>query len=67
MRVLIDGDAFPDIEDIINICKKYHKRVIIYTDTSHVRCSSAVSCTHADALPAHRRWNSDPRQCHCAP
>ena len=36
MRVLIDGDAFPDIEAIINICKKYHKRVIIYTDTSHV-------------------------------
>lgn len=36
MRILIDGDAFPDIEAIINICKKYHKRVIIYTDTSHV-------------------------------
>ena len=36
MRVLIDGDAFPDIEEIINVCKKYQKRVIIYTDTSHV-------------------------------
>lgn len=36
MRVLIDGDAFPDIESIINVCKKYNRKVIIYIDTSHV-------------------------------
>lgn len=40
MRVLIDGDAFPDIDKIITICKKYKKKVIIYTDTSHVIKSS---------------------------
>ncbi len=36
MRVLIDGDAFPNIDDIINICKKYNKKVIIYIDTAHI-------------------------------
>ena len=35
MRVLIDGDAFPDINDIVLLCKKYHREVIIYVDTSH--------------------------------
>ncbi len=36
MRVLIDGDSFPNINEIITICKKYSKEVIIYVDTSHV-------------------------------
>ncbi len=36
MRVLIDGDAFPNINEIISVCKKYLKGVIIYVDTSHV-------------------------------
>ncbi len=36
MRVLIDGDAFPNIDDIISVCKQYKKRVIIYIDTSHI-------------------------------
>lgn len=36
MRILIDGDAFPDISDVISICKKYNKEVIIYIDTAHM-------------------------------
>lgn len=35
MRVLIDADAFPDIKEIIDLCKKYQKEVILYMDTSH--------------------------------
>lgn len=35
MRVLIDADAFPDIREIIKLCKKYQKEVILYMDTSH--------------------------------
>lgn len=36
MRVLIDGDAFPNIKDIIHLCEKYNKEIIIYIDTSHI-------------------------------
>lgn len=35
MRVLIDADAFPNIKEIINICKKYQTKIIIYIDTNH--------------------------------
>lgn len=35
MRVLIDGDAFPDIYDIVLLCRRYQKKVIIFVDTSH--------------------------------
>ena len=35
MRVLIDADAFPDIPEIIELCKKYQKEVILYMDMSH--------------------------------
>ena len=45
MRVLIDGDAFPDIKSIINVCKKYHRKVIIYIDTSHI-----IENTYAEVI-----------------
>lgn len=35
MRILIDGDAFPNVKEIIELGKKYQKEVIIYIDTSH--------------------------------
>lgn len=40
MRVLIDADAFPNICDIVNLCKKYRVDVIIYIDTNHAIDSS---------------------------
>lgn len=35
MRVLIDADAFPNVREIIALCKKYQKKIIIYMDTNH--------------------------------
>lgn len=35
MRILIDGDAFPNIKEIINLAKIYKKEVIVYIDTNH--------------------------------
>ncbi len=35
MRILIDGDAFPNVKEIIELGKQYQKEVIIYIDTSH--------------------------------
>lgn len=35
MRILVDADAFPNIGEIINLAKKYHKEIILYTDTTH--------------------------------
>lgn len=36
MRVLIDGDGFPDVKDIIELCKKHQTKVIVYIDLNHV-------------------------------
>lgn len=35
MRILIDGDACPQKEDILNIAHKYNIKVILYIDYSH--------------------------------
>lgn len=36
MRVLIDGDSFPNIEEIEKLCSKYNIELIVYIDTNHV-------------------------------
>lgn len=36
MRVLVDADAFPNIKEIIELCKKYKKEIILYMDMNHV-------------------------------
>lgn len=36
MRIIIDGDATPSIDLIINLAKKYKIPVIIYADDSHL-------------------------------
>jgi len=35
MRILIDGDACPQKEDILSIANKYHKDVLIFVDFAH--------------------------------
>lgn len=35
MRILIDGDAFPNVKEIIEIARKYQKEVYIFMDFSH--------------------------------
>ena len=35
MRILIDGDAFPDLDLIVNLAKKYHTKAVIYIDSEH--------------------------------
>lgn len=35
MRILIDGDACPQKEDILDISRKYHKEVLIFIDYAH--------------------------------
>ena len=36
MKILIDGDAFPNIKEIINLAKKYNCEVCIFIDTNHL-------------------------------
>ena len=36
MRVLIDGDSFPNIKEIEKICIKYNTEFIVYIDTNHI-------------------------------
>lgn len=36
MRILIDGDAFPNVKEIIDLCSKYNKEIFVYIDTSHI-------------------------------
>ena len=35
MRILIDGDATPDIEKIAFLCDKYDIKMIVYCDMNH--------------------------------
>lgn len=35
MRILIDGDATPDIEKIAFLCDKYDINMIVYCDMNH--------------------------------
>lgn len=35
MRILVDGDAFPDLGSIVTLAKKYNIKVIIYVDSEH--------------------------------
>lgn len=35
MRILIDGDACPQKEDILDIARKYHKEVLLFIDYAH--------------------------------
>lgn len=35
MRILIDGDAFPNIREVIALAKNYNKEIVVYIDTSH--------------------------------
>lgn len=35
MRIIIDGDACPQKEDILHIARKYHKEVLLFIDYSH--------------------------------
>ena len=36
MRILVDGDASPQINEISILTKKYHKELIVYSDTHHM-------------------------------
>lgn len=36
MRILIDGDACPQKDDILKIAQKYHIDMIVYVDYAHV-------------------------------
>ncbi|MEG0138947.1 MAG: DUF188 domain-containing protein, partial [Bacilli bacterium] len=36
MRIIIDADACPNINEIIALGQKYHKETIIYADDSHI-------------------------------
>lgn len=49
MRVLIDGDAFPDIKEIIQVAKIYKKEVIIYIDTNHFLESDYAKIVYVSA------------------
>lgn len=35
MRILVDGDAFPDLERIVSLAEKYQKEILIYVDSEH--------------------------------
>ena len=35
MRILIDGDGFPDVKKVIDIAKKYNISIIVYMDFNH--------------------------------
>lgn len=35
MRILIDGDSFPNVKDIIELARKYKIEVIVYIDFNH--------------------------------
>lgn len=35
MRILVDGDAFPDLGLIVTLANKYNTRVVIYVDSEH--------------------------------
>jgi hypothetical protein len=35
MRILVDGDAFPDLNLVVALAKKYQKEIIIYVDSEH--------------------------------
>lgn len=38
MRILIDGDATPDIEKIAFLCDKYDIKMIVYCDMNQLLC-----------------------------
>lgn len=47
MRILIDGDACPNKEQILQLAKKYEVEMIVFTDYAHaVRCEeyATVMC-----------------------
>ena len=48
MRILIDGDGFPNISEIVNLAEKYNVLVIIYVDTSHLIESSYAKVITVD-------------------
>ena len=35
MRVFVDGDGCPDLDDIIDICSLYNVDVVVYVDYAH--------------------------------
>lgn len=44
MRILIDGDAAPDIEKINTLCLKYDIKMIVYCDVNHLFDGNVVIC-----------------------
>lgn len=38
MRILIDGDATPDIEKIAFLCDKYDIKMVVYCDMNQLLC-----------------------------
>lgn len=35
MRILVDADAFPDLEKVVSLAKKYYREIFIYIDSEH--------------------------------
>lgn len=49
MRILIDGDACPQKEEILLTAKKYHKEVILFIDYAHeANCESYDEVIYCD-------------------
>lgn len=48
MRILIDGDACPQKEDIVNIVRKYHLKMIVYVDFAHVFNNDEFEVKHCE-------------------
>lgn len=44
MRILIDGDATPDIEKIAFLCDKYDIKMIVYCDMNHFLIMNQSLC-----------------------
>lgn len=44
MRILIDGDATPDIEKIAFLCDKYDIKMIVYCDMNHFFDMNPLLC-----------------------
>lgn len=48
MKILVDGDACPVKEEIINLAKKYQLPIIIYIDVSHIIEDCYASIIYCD-------------------